>query len=1034
MAVDFEPIQNNTIDFEPVNTGDKIDFEPIKENSNPTVQGMVKQAGIGFGNSLLAGFPLFATKKFKGENVVKDLESQVPQERIARGVGTTIGTVFGLPKYAFLAGMKIPETVTKMIVGAEKANNVNRFVKAASKGASGFATTDLLSAPENDFKEKSITVPTSALFGAATFGVGEKFAPQFRKFLESKGLINKGFISGTPELNKLNNVLNAGKIAEEDAAIKLSKVNPLTFETQLVDRLAPIRHIQESAQQVSGKMLSFNEKPYEAARLYSGIGGKVIDRFKELADVLNQDRKNIKPISQIFTAQRLLERSNRGFSNPQGIDAKASQKMLSDLEQALGKDSYNNALLITQKVRDITTKSLDDLLEAGVIDKQSRAKILSENQFYAPFEVISKISDDINFVPLGGKSFSVSKPGFLKGIEGTEKDINDPLSAVMRYIANSTKLAEKNKVLNKVVNLRNLDKSLEDKIFPITEKESIPAGFKKISLFKDGVREQYAVPDVLADTLKGLNSESIDLMTRFASFGTRALRSGATQLNLAFTIPNIVRDAQTASLISKVGFSAHDWARGFASALKKDDLYNQFIKSGASFSSPQVSLGRKIPANIEQLLPSPIDKAKNIVNPVSWINKISQLSEESTRIGVFSRGLRKGLPLEEAAFNARNSTIDFSKHGTVMNVANMWVPFLNARLQGTVNIFDKFKNNPAEASLIASGLVGLPLTATYMWNTTQFPDVWDKIPQYEKDNNFIMIVNRDVDSNNKFKGVLKIPKGDIGKILGNPVESLYEYMRGVDPDFSKVAISVLNEVSPIGITGQKVISSVTPPPLKALIEDATNKSLLSGRNIVPEQYLKASPKEQYTEKTDPQAILIGKLFNISPAKVENTIGSLFGGLGRAVLNPLESNESLTNRFIGSHIADDKKNLNILNDIIEQTENKDANSLRYSRQLFEQYKNIPNDNTLKVDFIKSNFKGKEKEFEIFKDLIEADLKGLSLTDKILSRRPYEDRIKYIKTIGSQYKTDEERLLLLKLMMDKKIITPEGLSKYSKKNKG
>ncbi len=142
----------------------------------------------------------------------------------------------------------------------------------------------------------------------------------------------------------------------EVAQLKTREISPLVYETQLLDRLAPIRHIQESAQQVSGKQLRFEERPYEAARNFAGIGGKVITRFNELSKVLSQDRSNIKPINQIFTAQRLLERAGKGFDNPHGITAQEASKSLMDLESSLGSDKFKELNTIAQGVREITKK------------------------------------------------------------------------------------------------------------------------------------------------------------------------------------------------------------------------------------------------------------------------------------------------------------------------------------------------------------------------------------------------------------------------------------------------------------------------------------------------------------------------------------------------------------------------------------------------------------------------------------------------------------------------------------------------------
>lgn len=1026
--INFEPEQK--IDFQPEQSN--VQFEPIafEPEGKPSAGGLVQQFGIGFGNELLLGAPLYALKKAKGEEAVKSLESNVPIERIARGTGTVVGMAVGLPKVVFGLGVKGAGLAARAAMGAEKLSKVDRFAKSAVKAGAGVGAFELAHAPEESFKEKVITVPTAALFGAATGVAGEAIAPPVMKFLRNKGWLKDGFVGGTKELDTLNKILTPEEVAKESVQVKAKNFGNI-IETQIVDKFAPIRHIQEAAEKVSGKPLQFSEKPYEAARLYGGVSGKIVNRFNQLSSILQPHQQYLKPIEQIFTAERLLERANRGIANPGQVTSEQAQKMLGDIEVSLGKEKYAQLKSVTTAIRkDFTDVGLGELVDAGVLDKAGLNRILAKNEFYAPFEVVEYVNKNADKIPLGAKAFQVGKSGFLHTLEGTEKGINSPLDALMRHTISTVELAEKNKVLQKVVNLRNTSKEMEALITPLGKSGKLANGFEKINVFEDGVKNSYAVPKELADTLKGLNSESIDMITKFASFSARALRVGATQMNLAFIVPNIIRDVQSAALVSKVGFSPLDWVKGFASAFRKDGLYKQFLEDGGSFGGYLSKFRRTIPGNINELVPSISNKVNQTLNPVKWINNIAEISEQSTRLGVFSRGLRAGLSGQEAAFNARNATIDFAKSGTKLQIANMWVPFLNARLQGTLNILNSAKSNPGRFALISSGMIGAPLTATYMWNTANFPDVWQDIAQFEKDNNFIFITGREKDEQGRWLNVHKIPKGDVGRILGNPLETFYEYLRGVDPDFSNIAMKVLDDVSPVGFSA-RTLSNVLPPFMKAAAEYQTNKNLFTGRDIVPLRLQKASSAEQYTDKTAPIAIQVGKLLNISPMKVETAIGTMFGGLGKQVLDPLSASGKISSRFSGAYGNEEQeRQFDILEDIIRDTEDNQAKEFRLIRQSLQDFKTVPPYPEFRKNFIKNRFGSNTKAIEKFVELWQAGASGEQSIHRALKSATVKDRIRFIREYSQTLDSDEEKLLFLEELIKNKVITEESFKSLEK----
>ena len=1045
MSIRLEDIpQNNTIrlsDIPEKNTS--VRLSDIPETTEASVGGFVKQAAIGFGNEMAMGFPLYALEKVKGKEARKAWESNNPVERFGRGVGTTVGMATVLPKAVFGLGVKGIQAVGKVtkaskitkdlltpVLGEEKAKRAIRFGESAAKGASGIGAFELVHAPEDTFKEKLTSVPTAALFGAATFGAGDLLADPIKKFLIKRKLIDKGFIGGGDSIKKMNEMLSQEVSEESGVAIKTKRIDNM-LETKVVDAKSPIRWLQEWAEDISGKSLKFSQKPYEASRNYSGIGGKINIYHDKLAKILNQDRTLVTPLNQMMTAERLLERARRGFKNPRALGEQDAVNIMGDLRKGLGNDNFAKVRQMANDVRGVTKDILFQLRETGVIDRQSLRSILKNNEFYSPFQVLSYLNENPSRFAAGRNAFNIKEPGFLKATEGTERDVESPINAVMRYIANGKSLVEKNNVVKKLVRLRKLHPEIEKVIVENTD--NLPSGYDKIHVFQDGVKKDFGVPQEIADVVKGMNTETIDLMTRFARWQSTALRIGATTLSYPFIVRNLIRDAQTAAIVSKVGFNVGDWVKGFATAIRKGPEFDLFMKSGGSFGGMVENLSSGIRYSEKQLVPSISKTIFETLNPFHWIAEGSKLSENVTRLGVFTKGLKAGMPPPQAAFNARNSTIDFAKMGTAMRVWNMWVPFLNARTQGTLNFYNAAKTQPMRVALVGSGMIVTPSVSTYLWNQTQFPDVFKDIRRFEKDNNFIFIYGREKDEEGRWLNVAKIPKGDIGRIMSNPIESFLDFTYKNNPEsIGELALQTLSDLSPIELaregklSGQAMASSITPPFVKGALETSYNKNFFTGRDIVPQYLQDKPPEEQYTIDTPPIAVKIGELFDISPMKVQNLAGTLFGTLGRQSLDPLNQGKSFGKIFSGA-IGDEElqRRFDILQDIMLDTEAKEAQDYRFVRQALIDFKNIPAEPNLRKQFIRNRFKDNEKALEKFIDAIEGEQKGETWFDRFLKRRPANDKILFLKTYSGLLETEEQKKQFMLEILDKKIITENTL---------
>jgi hypothetical protein len=431
-----------------------------------------------------------------------------------------------------------------------------------------------------------------------------------------------------------------------------------------------------------------------------------------------------------------------------------------------------------------------------------------------------------------------------------------------------------------------------------------------------------------------MGKKQADLFSKWASMSSAALRYGATSVNLAFIPSNALRDFTTAKVMARgfgSKFTVADWVGGLASAIKKDKHYRDFLESGASFSGYYLQ-NQPLKTTAKQLFKGkPLQAAQTIANPFQAISWIGQQIEYAPRIGAYKRAVREGLDPVEAAFQSRNLTVDFSKAGNTAQLVNLWVPFLNARMQGTINLGQALFNSksPAGAWTTAAGLIGIPTILTYLHNTRNFPDLWGDTAQFEKDNNFLVIYGDQMDERGNPTQVLKIPKGDVGKILAGPLEAFLGYMDGYDPKgMGALATELLSELSPVPFAREgkldlsRAASTVLPPTVKAAGETITGVNFYTGRRIDPigMELEGVSPTERYYHDTPKWAVTASKALsqagvNYSPLRILNAAGTQFGGLGRQIADPERAWGTISGRFVGARGGErERREIELLDDI------------------------------------------------------------------------------------------------------------------------
>jgi hypothetical protein len=719
--------------------------------------------------------------------------------------------------------------------------------------------------------------------------------------------------SDVPKGSALDNIDNmTGKTGQTKNLLEWMKNAPKKFTEAFSDRFAPIKRFEEMVSDMAGKPIDINSSAYIGARMYAGRMGTVEAYLGDLQKILSPLNKERADFTRFVLSRRALERAERGFENPAGVTADTAKQAMEELNTKVGPEIFNSFETAEQSIQKWADENiLKPATESGIISQKVYDSVIEKNRHWMPFHVIDELPDPavLDKMPRGTEIFSVNKQGIIHELEGTEKIIRDPFDSIIDKLSNAVNLIKRNEVAQKLINIREVMPEAKEFIKPLEKSESAPKGWGSISVFADGKNTKWIVPEELSWAMHQMNEVEAGILGNFVKFTSAAFRKGATTLYIPFSLSNAVRDAQMAVMSSKYGFNPVDWVKGFAEGLKgafgwDSKLIDEFGKNGGGFGG-FIQSAKEISGVKNQLFePTWWKKTKAVINPFNLVTNFAEATELAPRLGVYKRALKSGASGLEAAYEARNATIDFAKSGQEMRIINMWVPFVNARWQALLNTARIFKDSPVKASAKAGALIITPGVTTYFWNAMNYPDLYEDVPRWIKDTYFPIIVGEDKDQDgNRIPKMVLIPKGDVGQIFYNPIEYALDYVRKGEPsNFTKLALEWMSQLAPIPFTrdgelsATQFLSGALPPVLRTPAELATNKSFFTNGPVVPRRLEQVAPTEQYDAKTPYAAVVIGRALGVSPMKLAYGLNGLLGGFGREAIDPAKILQTTAERF------------------------------------------------------------------------------------------------------------------------------------------
>ena len=484
---------------------------------------------------------------------------------------------------------------------------------------------------------------------------------------------------------------------------------------------------------------------------------------------------------------------------------------------------------------------------------------------------------------------------------------------IVDRISRATNTTARNRIIERVVERATVRATVREFGIEIPEglayiyrpSKQTPRG-NVITVMERGKANFYEVDPRIYKAFHALDRESANTIIKIMAIPSRLLRAGAT-LTPEFALgKNPLRDQFTAFINSKYGYKPHfDFPRGLFSAFNKDADYWRW-KIGGGEHSAMVSMDRDyFDKTWQEVMAAHGMKANAlfvITKPIDALRAVSEFTEAGTRIGEFKAALRKlgtsKEAIQEGAYAAREVTLPFSRMGAVTKSWNMITAFLNANIADLDKIQRQFKEYPQQTTLRLIASITIP-SILLAWATHDDDDI-KEVAQWQKDIFWIFPTGR-VWTSGPWKGsqvLLRYPKPFIlGTLFGSLPERITRYLLDKDPHALDGFMNSLVQ----GVVPPVMPTGIVPP-----IENWANKSMFTGRAIVPKAREGVLPEYQYQPYTTETAKKIGGLLAklpgiqgtafeqqiVSPAGIENLIRGYSGGLGMWALHAADKSLQL----------------------------------------------------------------------------------------------------------------------------------------------
>ena len=650
----------------------------------------------------------------------------------------------------------------------------------------------------------------------------------------------------------------------------------------------------------------------------------ILDDYDNLTMQIEPNRKNREQdLDSYLIARRTIE----DLQDREDVEISETQKLSAIESMSKLSSKYGSELeffdTIAQEVYEYQRTVLINLVDSGVMSKKQYDTIVKENPNYIPFQrVIEK--DLSGGISSKGVFTDASSKSIIKRIKGSDKKIKNTSHSIIANTAKILDTSHRNRVAKAIADMKDVlpeyiqrlpqpvkkvkvkDKETGKEIESYVPSDIAPRD--SITVYEDGKRNYYKVSKPLLNAMENLGPITMNktMRTLFSPLvlSARLLRFGAT-IRPEFWAMNVLRDQGTALMQSPLRPTPVDTIKGLVSVIKKDELYNDWMRNGGAFNSYMELDDKGMEKAYKELFRPEGKFVMYLKNPIHILADISQSLEEATRLGVYTKAHNNNIKGIEAALMAREATLDFARGGQVSKQINQVIPFFNAGVQSVDKLIRTFKENPKAAMFWGVSTITIPsvlLTGYYLYGAPEDErKEYLEIPQWQKDLFWLY----------KADGQWwRVPKPfSFGYLFGSIPERFMNWgYQGDKPEIKRfwqeTASGILGAVSPVYDP-----SAMIPPLAKVMIENQSNYNFFTGRDIYPAWMERLEPEQRKNKYTSDTATEIGSLFGVSPALVDNALRGSIAGSAQYVTDAGDKILKQVKEWNGQEIPDRPETLN-----------------------------------------------------------------------------------------------------------------------------
>lgn len=630
-----------------------------------------------------------------------------------------------------------------------------------------------------------------------------------------------------------------------------------------------------------------------------------LDAFQSIARLTRQSsRAGESNIATLRTLGRAVE-ENPEIARREGIEvieSAANNREKAKLTNKIKRSSDRTEQLLDQvKTRKGEIKDIESTIDGQVNDLEQINKEVSELRFElsrvkkdAPEMDVGRAQNELNQLY---RNLNQAEEQFSRQINTIAESARDRAqpSALLKSVQEN--LARRDEALGA---MRRRLVQLKKKAQSAPKVTSVQAEGKDIVTYKrGGFQERVAVPADLADVFNNYDPSGWGAINEFIEGGplrrlllrgpATAVRELAVGLNPEFAlVTNPIRDLQSAAVQTQSNFPSlaktyiKAVAANFARIVAPDSSLGQFgnklnrmaMSNGVGFSGifDEEKFARKIferannDASPFWLVSKPLELIKK---PTELIEKTGRFMENSTRQAIFWRTLKDTGDLQFAVKMGREGTVDFQRGGRAIKALNKIFPFLNARVQGTANIFRAFERDPVGTGQRLVHTVVYP--AMYLNQHNHQFESYENIPRWEK-RNYWIIMNSEIEGQDRngeevmIPQYIKIPKGEYSKALAAVVDRSLAIGRAENPESTGDFLKRLaKDVSPVST------SQLLPTFAQYPAELMANYSFFRERQISPDYVLTDDGEWRQREDVPP-----GERRTYSTSEIAKALGRVTG--------------------------------------------------------------------------------------------------------------------------------------------------------------